>query len=287
MCGVFLWFSCVCPISFCDVYLCRWHVFSPLCAFPLNVGEIPNVRKPMKMKDKSLSIVFPSWCVFMPFWCVFPLLCVHVSFQYVFACSVFLWISCVLNFFFRRLFVQMTCALASLRFASFCGRNSPNVRKPMKMKNKSLSIAFPSWCVFMPFWCVFPLLCVHVSFQYVFVCGFFSVIFMCVQVRFATSICADDMCSRLFALFLLTWEKSPKCKTTNENEKQITFNCVSLLVCFHAYLMCFPFVVCSCVFSICVRVWRFFRWFSCVSKFVLRLIFVQMTCALASLRFSS
>ena len=88
--------------------------------------------------------------------------------------------------------------------------------------------------------------------------AFFSVIFMCVQVSFATYFCADDMCSRLFALFLLTWEKSPKCKTTNENEIQITFNCVSLLVCFHAFLMCFPFVVCSGISSMCVHVWCFF-----------------------------
>ena len=286
VCGVFFGDFHVCPSSFCDLFLCRWHVLSPLCAFPLNVGEIPNVRQPMKMKDKSLSIVFPSWCVFMPFWCVFPLLCVHVSFQYVFACSVFLWISCVLNFFFRRLFVQMTCALASLRFSCFCGR-IPKCKKTNENEKQitfncvSLLVCFHAFLMCFPFVvcsCVFSI-CVRV--------WFFSVIFMCVQVRFATSICADDMCSRLFAFFLLTWEKSPKCKTTNENEKQITFNCVSLLVCFHAYLMCFPFVVCSCVFSICVRVWRFFRWFSCVSKFVLRLIFVQMTCALASLRFSS
>ena len=27
--------------------------------------------------------------------------------------------------------------------------------------------------------------------------------------------------------------RNPKCKKTNENESQTTFNCVSLLVCFH------------------------------------------------------
>ena len=54
----------------------------------------------------------------------------------------------------------------------------------MKMKDKILSIVFPSWCVFMPFGCVFPLLCVHVSFRYVFTCGVFSVIIMCVQLPF-------------------------------------------------------------------------------------------------------
>ena len=88
--------------------------------------------------------------------------------------------------------------------------------------------------------------------------GVFSVIFMCVQFLFATSICADDMCSRLFVLLPLFVGKIPKCKKTNENERQITFTCVSLLVCFHAFLMCSPFVVCSCVFLICVRVWCFF-----------------------------
>ena len=45
--------------------LSRWQVLSPLCALPLFVGEIQNVRKPAKMKDKPLSIVFPFWCVFI------------------------------------------------------------------------------------------------------------------------------------------------------------------------------------------------------------------------------
>ena len=45
--------------------LSSWQVLSPLCALPLFVGEIQNVRKPTKMKDKSLSIVFPFWCVFI------------------------------------------------------------------------------------------------------------------------------------------------------------------------------------------------------------------------------
>ena len=66
----------------------------------------------MKMKDKILSIVFPFWCVFMPFGCVFPLLCVHVSFRYVFTRGVFFcdYHVCPISFL-RRLFVQMTCAL--------------------------------------------------------------------------------------------------------------------------------------------------------------------------------
>ena len=145
-----------------------------MCSRSWFCAKSPHVRKPMKMKDKILSIVFPFWCVFMPFGCVFPLLCVHVSFRYVFTCGVFFcdYHVCPISFL-RRLFVQMTCAL-DLGF----------VRKPMKMKDKILSIVFPSWCVFMPFGCVFPLLCVHVFFRYVFTCGVFSVIIMCVQLPF-------------------------------------------------------------------------------------------------------
>ena len=75
------------------------------------------------------------------------------------------------------LFATSICAddMCSRLFALFLltWEKSPNVRKPMKMKNKSLSIAFPSWCVFMPFDVLFLLLCVHVSFRYVFVCGVF------------------------------------------------------------------------------------------------------------------
>ena len=140
----------------------------------LVLREIPTCKKTNENERQNSFIVFPFWCVFMPFGCFFPLLCVHVSFRYVFTCGVFFcdYHVCPISFL-RRLFVQMTCAL-DLGF----------VRKPMKMKDKILSIVFPSWCVFMPFGCVFPLLCVHVFFRYVFTCGVFSVIIMCVQLPF-------------------------------------------------------------------------------------------------------
>ena len=128
-------------------------MLSPLCA------KSPHVRKPMKMKDKILSIVFPFWCVFMPFGCV-------LSFRYVFTCGVFsVIIMCVQ-------FLLATSICADDMCSRLCAK-SPHVRKPMKMKDKILSIVFPIWCVFMPFGCVFPLLCVHVSFRYVFTCGVF------------------------------------------------------------------------------------------------------------------
>ena len=420
----FLWLSCVSNFLFATS-ICA----DDMCSRSWFCAKSPHVRKPMKMKDKILSIVFPFWCVFMPFGCVFPLLCVHVSFRYVFTCGVFFcdYHVCPISFL-RRLFVQMTCALASLReiptckktnenerqnsfncvsllvcfhafwmcfpfvacscvfsicvhvrcfflwlscvsnflFATsicaddmcsrswFCAK-SPHVRKPMKMKDKILSIVFPFWCVFMPFGCVFPLLCVHVSFRYVFTCGvffcdyhvcpisflrrlfvqmtcaldlgfarnphmqenqwkwktkffqlcfpfgvfsclldvfslccvfmclfdmcsrvvFFSVIIMCVQFPF----CDVYLC-RWHVLSILVLREIPTCKKTNENERQNSFNCVSLLVCFHAFWMCFPFVVCSCVFSICVHVWCFFCDYHVCPISFLRHLFVQMTCAL-------
>ena len=95
---------------------------------------------------------------------------------------------------------QMTCALASLRFASVCGRN-PKCKKTNENERQitfncvSLLVCFHTFEM-----CFFLLLCVRVAFQYVFMRGCFSsVIFMCVQFLLATSICADDMCSRLFA----------------------------------------------------------------------------------------
>ena len=331
----FLWLSCVSNFLFATS-ICA----DDMCSRSWFCAKSPHVRKPMKMKDKILSIVFPFWCVFMPFGCVFPLLCVHVSFRYVFTCGVFFcdYHVCPISFL-RRLFVQMTCALASLReiptfkktnenerqnsfncvslfgvfsclldvfslccvfmclfdmcsrvvfflwlscvsnflFATsicaddmcsrswFCAK-SPHVRKPMKMKDKILSIVFPFWCVFMPFGCVFPLLCVHVSFRYVFTCG----VFFCDYHPF----CDIYLC-RWHVLSILVLREIPTCKKTNENERQNSFNCVSLLVCFHAFWMCFRFVVCSCVFSICVHVWCFFLWLSCVSNF----LFATSICA--------
>ena len=157
------------------------------------------------------------------------------------------------KFVLRLIFVQMTCALASLRFSSQRGRNH---QKCKTTNENQIQITFN--CVsllvcFHAFFDVFSLCCVFMCLFDMCSCvAFFSVIFMCVQFLFATSICADDMCSRLFALSSQRG-RNPQCKKTNENARQITFNCVSFLVCFHAFLMCFPFVVCSCVFSICVR----------------------------------
>ena len=118
------------------------------------------------------------------------------------------------------------------------------------MKDKILSIVFPFWCVFMPFGCVFPLLCVHVSFRYVFTCGVFFCDYHVCPISFLRRLFVQMTC----ALDLGFARNPPTCKKTNENERQNSFNCVSLLVCFHAFWMCFPFVVCSCVFSICVHV---------------------------------
>ena len=67
----------VCLVSFCDVYLSRWHVLSPLCALPLFVGETPKSKKTNENeKTNRFQLLFPFWCVLMPFWCVFALLCV-------------------------------------------------------------------------------------------------------------------------------------------------------------------------------------------------------------------
>ena len=246
---------------FCDVYLCRWHVLSILV-----LREIPTCKKTNENERQnsfncvSLLVCFHAFWMCFPFVvcsCVFSI-CVHVW-------CFFLWLSCVSNF----LFATSICADDMCSRSWFCAK-SPHVRKPMKMKDKILSIVFPSWCVFMPFGCVFPLLCVHVSFRYVFTCGVFSVIIMCVQLPF----CDVYLC-RWHVLSILVLREIPTCKKTNENERQNSFNCVSLLVCFHAFWMCFPFVVCSCVFSICVHVWCFFLWLSCVSNF----LFATSICA--------
>ena len=169
-----------------------------MCTRSWFCAKSPHVRKPMKMKDKILSIVFPSWCVFMPFGCVFPLLCVHVSFRYVFTCGVFFcdYHACPISFL-RRLFATSICADDTCSRSWFCAK-SPHVRKPMKMKDKILSIVFPFWCVFMPFGCVFPLLCVHVSFRYVFTCGvFFCAYHVCpisfLRCLFVQMTCALDL----------------------------------------------------------------------------------------------
>ena len=53
-------------------------MLSPLCAVPLNVGEIPpfgvfsKVRKPVNMKDKSFSIAFSLLVCFHAFLICFP-----------------------------------------------------------------------------------------------------------------------------------------------------------------------------------------------------------------------
>ena len=267
----------VCPISFCDVYLRRWHVLSPLCALPLNVGEIPNCTKTTEHERQITFNCVPFWCVLMPFWCVFALLCVDVSFRYVFARGVFSY-----DVYLRRWHLLSPLCALPLFVGEIpkCTKTNENERQ-ITFTCVSLLVCFHAFLICSPFVvcsCVFSI-CVRVWF-------FFCDFHVCPISFCDVYLCRWHVLSPLCA-FPLNVGEIPKCKKTNENEKQITFNCVSLLVCFHAYLMCFPFVVCSCVFSICVRVWRFFRWFSCVSKFVLRLIFVQMTCALASLRFAS
>ena len=113
--------------------------------------------------------------------------------------------------------------------------------------------------------CVSVLVCFH-AFS---ICCFFCCVFMCLfgMCSCVVFFCGFHVCPISFCdVCLFRWHvfsplcafplnvgEIPKCKKTNESEKQITFKCVSLLVCFHAFLMCFPFVVCSCVFSICVR----------------------------------
>ena len=167
MCSRVVFFSviimCV-QFPFCDVYLCRWHVLSILV-----LREIPACKKTNENERQnsfncvSLLVCFHAFWMCFPFVvcsCVFSI-CVHVW-------CFFLWLSCVSNF----LFATSICADDMCSRSWFCAK-SPHVRKPMKMKDKILSIVFPFWCVFMPFGCVFPLLCVHVSFRYVFTCGVF------------------------------------------------------------------------------------------------------------------
>ena len=336
----FLWLSCVSNFLFATS-ICA----DDMCSRSWFCAKSPHVRKPMKMKDKILSIVFPFWCVFMPFGCVFPLLCVHVSFRYVFTCGVFFcdYHVCPISFL-RRLFVQMTCALASLREIPTCKKTHGNERQNsfncvslfgvfsclldvfslccvfmclFDMCSRVVFFSVIIMCVQFPFcdvylcrWhvpsilvlreiptckktnenerqnsfnCVSLLVCFHAfwmcfSLWCVFMClfdmcsrvVFFSVIIMCVQFPF----CDVYLC-RWHVLSILVLREIPTCKKTNENERQNSFNCVSLLVCFHAFWMCFPFVVCSCVFSICVHVWCFFLWLSCVSNF----LFATSICA--------
>ena len=256
----FLWLSCVSNFLFATS-ICA----DDMCSRSWFCAKSPHVRKPMKMKDKILSIVFPFWCVFMPFGCVFPLLCVHVSFRYVFTCGVFFcdYHVCSISFL-RRLFVQMTCALASLR-------EIPTFKKTNENERQNSFNCVSLFGVFSCLLDVFSLCCV-------FMCLFdmcsrvvlFSVIIMRVQFPF----CDVYLC-RWHVLSILVLREIPTCKKTNENERQNSFNCVSLLVCFHAFWICFPFVVCSCVFSICVHVWCFFLWLSCVSNF----LFATSICA--------
>ena len=261
----FLWLSCVSNFLFATS-ICA----DDMCSRSWFCAKSPHVRKPMKMKDKILSIVFPFWCVFMPFGCVFPLLCVHVSFRYVFTCGVFFcdYHVCPISFL-RRLFVQMTCALASLREIPTFKKTNENERQnsfncvSLFGVFSCLLDVFSLCCVFM---CLFDM-CSRVV--------FFSVIIMRVQFPF----CDVYLC-RWHVLSILVLREIPTCKKTNENERQNSFNCVSLLVCFHAFWMCFPFVVCSCVFSICVHVWCFFCDYHVCPISFLRRLFVQMTCAL-------
>ena len=283
MCFPFVVCSCVFSICvhvwrfFCDYHVCPIsflrHLFVQMtCALDLGFARNPHMQENQwKWKTKFFQLCFP-FGVFSCLLDVFSLCCVFMCLFDM--CSrvvfFFLWLSCVSNF----LFATSICADDMCSRSWFCAK-SPHVRKPMKMKDKILSIAFPFWCVFMPFGCVFPLLCVHVSFRYVFTCGVFSVIIMCVQFPF----CDVYLC-RWHVLSILVLREIPTCKKTNENERQNSFNCVSLLVCFHAFWMCFPFVVCSCVFSICVHVWCFFCDYHVCPTSFLRRLFVQMTCAL-------
>ena len=258
---LFLWLSCV-QFPFCDVYLCRWHVLSILV-----LREIPTCKKTNEnARQNSFNCVSLLVC-FHAFWMCFPFvvcscvfsICVHVW-------CFFLWLSCVSNF----LFATSICADDMCSRSWFCAK-SPHVRKPMKMKDKILSIVFPFWCVFSCLLDVFSLCCVFMClFDMCSRVVFFSVIIMCVQFPF----CDVYLC-RWHVLSILVLREIPACKKTNENERQNSFNCVSLLVCFHAFWMCFPFVVCSCVFSICVHVWCFFLWLSCVSNF----LFATSICA--------
>ena len=140
---------------------------------------------------------------------------------------------------------------ASLRFSSQRGRN-PQCKKT---NENEMQITFN---------CVSLLVCFH-AFS---MCCFFCCVFMCLfdMCSCVAFFCDFHVCPISFCdVYLFRWHvfsplcafplnvgEIPKCKKTNESEKQITFKCVSLLVCFHAFLMCFPFVACSCAFSICV-----------------------------------
>ena len=167
MCSRVVFFSviimCV-QFPFCDVYLCRWHVLSILVLREITTCKKTNENERQNSFNcVSLLVCFHAFWMCFPFVvcsCVFSI-CVHVW-------CFFLWLSCVSNF----LFATSICADDMCSRSWFCAK-SPHARKPMKMKDKILSIVFPFWCVFMPFGCVFPLLCVHVSFRYVFTCGVF------------------------------------------------------------------------------------------------------------------
>ena len=85
-------FCDACSIFFGDVYLlqstlqmtCALFTFA-FCLLtwePLDEysEKSPNVRKPINMKENiTFNCVSLFWCVFIPFWCVFPVLCVHVT----------------------------------------------------------------------------------------------------------------------------------------------------------------------------------------------------------------
>ena len=260
----FLWLSCV-----SNFFLRRLFV-QMTCALA-SLREIPTCKKTNENERQnsfncvSLLVCFHAFWMCFPFVvcsCVFSI-CVHVW-------CFFLWLSCVSNFFLRRLFVQMTCALASLCEIPTCKKTNENERQN-SFNCASLLVCFHAFCMWFSLVCscVFSI-CVHVW------CFFLWL--SCVSNFFLRRLFVQMTCA------LASLREIPTCKKTNENERQNSFNCVSLLVCFHAFWMCFPFVVCSCVFSIRVHVWCFFLWLSRVSNFFLRRLFVQMTCALASLR---
>ena len=243
----------VCPISFCDVYLRRWHVLSPLCAFPLNVGEIPKCKK---TNENEKQITFN---------CVSLLVCFH-AYLMCFPCGL---CSCVFSICVRVCFFRdfHVCPI-SLRDVYLCRWHvlSPLCALPLFVGDIQKCKTTNENEIQITFNCVSLLVCFH-AFS---MCCFFCCVFMCLfdMCSCVVLFCDFHVCPISFCdVYLCRWHvlsplcafplnvgEIPKCKKTNENERQITFNCVSLLVCFHAFLMCFPFVVCSCVFSICVRV---------------------------------
>ena len=210
----------------------------------LVLREIPTCKKTNENERQnsfncvSLLVCFHAFWMCFPFVvcsCVFSI-CVHV---WCFFCDYHV---CPISFL-RRLFVQMTCAL-DLGFA-----RNPHVRKPMKMKDKILSIVFPFWCVFMPFGCVFPLLCVHVSFRYVFTCGVFFCDYHVCPISFLRRLFVQMTCA------LASLREIPTFKKTNENERQNSFNCVSLFGVFSCLLDVFSLCcVFMCLFDMCSRV---------------------------------